>query len=216
MIVATGHQTNLLVGCSVAHKIAAADVFIACDDFQYVRHSWVNRNRFSDGTWLTAPVDEHDTYAPISRVRLAEQPVRWREKLARTIEHHLGNAGEPYAAEVRKPWKLLVGLNVALLRQLLADLGIETPWVFQSHLATGKHWGPLVTDDPDELLNISERLAQMTAEVGADVWLSGPSGRNYLEERPFVERGIRVRYFDFEGANPSALELVKGQVRLAA
>lgn len=212
-IVATGHQINLLPGVSVVSKIAAADIFIACDEFQYVRHGFVNRNKLGDGTWITAPVDEHDTFAPINRVRLADQPVRWREKAARTLEHRLGDVAAPFAAEFRRPWRLLVGLNTALLRRLLDELGVAPEWVFQSHLESGRHWGPVVGDDPWELTPVSEKLAAMTAEVGATVWLSGPSGRHYLDERPFEERGIEVRYFVFdEPTNPCALELLRTEV----
>lgn len=212
-IVATGHQVNFLVGASVVRKIEAADVFIACDEFQYVRHGWVNRNRLADGTWVIVPVNEHDTFAPINRVRLAENPVRWREKLARTLEHKFGETAAGYAHDIRRPWRLLSGLNVALFRRLLSDLGIHREWVFQSHLESGRHWGPVVGDDPWDLTPVSEKLAAMTAEVGANVWLSGPSGRNYLDERPFAERGIEVRYFDFEEpTNPCSLEMVKERV----
>jgi hypothetical protein len=52
----------------------------------------------------------------------------------------------------------------------------------------------------------------MVAEIGGTVWLSGPSGRNYLDERAFVQRGIRVDYFDHDGANPSAIELLSERV----
>lgn len=212
-IIATGHQINLLPGASVIEKIAAADVFIACDEFQYVRHGWVNRNKFADGTWIIAPVDEHDTFAPINRVHLAEQPVRWREKAARTLEHRFGETAAPFAAEFRRPWGLLVGLNTALLRLLLGQLGIAPEWVFQSHLESGRHWGPIVGDDPWDLTPVSEKLAAMSAEVRANVWLSGPSGRHYLDERPFEARGIEVRYFDYaEPTNPCGLELLRAQV----
>ena len=212
-VVATGHQVNFLVGRSVVQKIAAADIFIACDEFQFVRHAWVNRNRLADGTWLTVPVNEHDTFAPINRVRLADSPVRWREKLARTLEHRFGDLADPFAAQVRRPWRLLVGLNAALLDLLLDGLGIYPEWVFQSHLESGRHWGPVVGDDPWDLTPVSEKLAAMTAEVGANVWLSGPSGRHYLDERPFTARGIEVRYFDFdEPSNPCALELLRAEV----
>lgn len=216
MIVATGHQTNFLPGASVLSKIADADIFIACDEFQYVRHGWVNRNRLSDGTWLTVPVNERDTFAPINRVRLAEGPVRWREKLARTIENRFGAVGEPYAAEIRRPWRLLAGLNVALLELLVDELHVDAQWVFQSHLESGRHWGPVVSDDHDELVPVSERLAAMTAEVGADVWLSGPSGRDYLDEEPFARRNIEVRYFEYrDQTNPCSLELLSVERKAA-
>ena len=37
----------------------------------------------------------------------------------------------------------------------------------------------------------------ITAELGGDVYLSGPSGRNYLDESVFAERGIALDYHSF-------------------
>jgi len=172
-----------------------------------VRHGWVNRNRLPNGTWLTAPVDEHDTYAPINRVHLARDPVRWREKMGRSLAQYLGDyTAQPYRWILeRRRHELLVGLNAALLEQLFRDLEITTRWIWQSHLAAGRHWGPVVGDDPWELTPVSEKLAAMTAELGGDVWLSGSSGRHYLDERPFAERDITVDYFEWDGPNDSAV-----------
>jgi hypothetical protein len=47
----------------------------------------------------------------------------------------------------------------------------------------------------------------MVEEVGGNVYLSGPSGRKYLDESPFNERGIKVEYFSFQGDNPSVLAM---------
>lgn len=204
-MIATGHTPNLLPGVSVVEKVRAADVFIVCDTFQYVRHSFCNRNRLAGGSWLTVPVADADTFEPMNRVRIADPSGRGREKIARTLEHTFGVDAARYAAELRKPYRTLVALNSALLRILLDDLGVVTPWVWQSHLEAS--WGAM---------DVSERLARMTVEVGADVWLSGPSGRSYLDEGPFEDRGIGVRYFQHDGANPSAVELLHGGLAVAA
>lgn len=214
-MIVCAHQPNLLPGVSVVTKILASDLFIVCDEFQFTRGGFVNRNRLADGTPLCAPYDRRDTFAPINRVRLAEQPTRWREKLARTLEQRIPD-GPPYAELVRRPWRLLAGLNLSLLDQLLGDLLIQTPWVFQTHLESGKCWGPLVSNSPDVLIPASERLALMTAEVGGDVYLSGMGGKKYLDETPFIERGIRVDYWKHEGPNPSAIELLRAKKLEAA
>lgn len=201
-MVVTGHQLNFLPGVSVLNKVAAADAVIWMDDMQYRRHSWVNRNRLADGTTITIPVAEADTFAPISEVRIADPTGRLREKAARTLEHRLGLLATPFAYEIRKPYRLLAGLNARLLRLLLDGLDLRVAEHFQSHLGAGRY------DDT------SEGLAEMVAEVGGTVWLSGPSGRNYLDERAFAERGITVRYHEHDGPNPSAIERVRE--RLAA
>lgn len=187
-------------------KVSMADAVIWMDQMQYRRHSWVNRNRFSDGTMFTIPVAEHDTFAPINEVHIVDPTGRFREKAARTLEMKLGlDIAAPYAREIRRPYRLLAGLNARLLHHLTADLGIETEQHFQSHLGAGRY------DDT------SEGLAEMVSELGGTIWLSGPSGRNYLDEEPFAKRGIQVRFFEFEGKdNPTAVELLKRAVRVAA
>jgi hypothetical protein len=196
-VICTGHQLNTLPGVSVIEKVAAADAVIWMDQMQYRRHGFVNRNRFSDGSWFTIPVVETDTFAPINEVRIADPTGRGREKVARTLEHKLGAAAAPFAAEFRRPYKLLAGLNARLLTLLLAKLDIDREQHYQSHLGAGRY------DDT------SEGLAAMVAEIGGTVWLSGPSGRNYLDEQPFAERGIRVDYFEWDGPNPSAVERIR-------
>jgi len=178
-------------------RVAAADAVIWMDTMQYECYGFVNRNRFTDGAWMTVPVDSRDLFAPINRVRISDPTFRVRRKITKTLRYALGEAAEPYAGELLKPHGLLVGLNYQLLRLLLADLRIETAQHFQSHLAAG------TGEQPDR-----ERLAMMVEEIGGTVWLSGPSGNRYLNETPFHERGIEVRYFDWpEGTpNPSAIE----------
>lgn len=196
----TGHQLNTLPGISVIEKVRASDAVIWMDTMQYRRHSWVNRNRLADGTMFTIPVAESDTFMPINEVRIADPTGRLREKAARTLENRLGGLAGPFAAEIRKPYRLLAGLNARLLHLLLTGLEVDVVEHYQSHLGAGRY------DDT------SEGLAEMVLEVGGTIWLSGPSGRNYLDETPFADRGITVEYFDFDGPNPSGLELLREKV----
>jgi WbqC-like protein family len=209
MIVASGHQPNLLPGLSVIRKLEAADIFIWCDRFQAVRHGWFNRNRLADGTPLLVPMDHRDWGGPISDVRIGDD-ARWRRKLTRTLELKLGAAASPYRDIIERPYERVIGLNAALLRRLCRDLEIDTEWTWQSHLEAGRG-NPLRAHSQEQadLRSVSERLALLTAELGADVWLSGPSGRSYLDETPFHERGLQVEYFDWAGDNFSAIQLLR-------
>jgi len=213
-VVVTGHQVNFLPGCSVLAKVAEADHVIWMDAFQYERHGFVNRNRLEwpDGSWMTVPVNEADTFQPINQVRIADNTGRIREKIARGLVMKLGALAEPYAAELRKPYKMLVALNWQLLQLLIGQLGITTAHHFQSHLEAGEAHKvvPIVADYEPALLPARERLAAMVAEIGGNVWLSGPSGATYLDEKPFHDLGIAVEYFDWNGLpNPSAITMLK-------
>lgn len=207
-MIVTAHQPNFLPGASVIQKVLASDAVIWLDEVQYSKGGWTNRNRVG-GSWVTVPVDRATDGGAINRVRIAEH-AGWREKAIRTLRQHYGAATQIEEA-LSRPYRLLVGLNVALLRLILDNLTpVYNPgplWAFQSHL-DGGHAVTAVADDAPALRPISERLALMVAELGGHVYLSGPSGRHYLDETPFAERGIEVSYWRHEGPNPCALELL--------
>lgn len=206
-MIVTAHQPNLLPGASIITKLAAADQVIWLDEVQYTKGGWTNRNQMPDGSWLTIPVARETDGLAINRVRIADEP--WRSKATRTLtQHYHRHDWLPRVIDaINRPYGLLVGLNLALMRVVFGELGVDCEWVFQSHL-DGGHAVVAVSDDREHLLPISERLAMMVAEVGGTTYLSGPSGRRYLDECPFHERGIEVDYWHHEGPNPCALSLL--------
>lgn len=202
-MIVTAHQPNLLPGESVVQKLEASDACIWLDEVQHTKGGFVNRNRLRDGTWLTVPVERVTDGLPINRVKISEHG-RWRTRAVRHLQQLYGSSLDDVCAEILRPYRLLVGLNLALLRLALAD--VHAAWHFQSHLDGGRAV-VAVSDERKELLPISDRLAMMVAEVGGDVYLSGPSGFRYLSEAPFASLGVEVRYFDWhEARNPSVLE----------
>ena len=203
-MICTAHQVNFLPGASVMGKIAAADVVIWEDELAFTR-GYENRNRLPNGKWITVPVEYGSVGEPLNRVRIAargEHGRGWQQQMVTQVRRAWPNeTAERVCREILRPYRQLVGLNTALLRILCDALEIGAEWHFQSHLEAG-HYSEFSWD----------RLAGMVAEVGGDVYLSGPSGRNYLREDPFDALGIEVRYWEHEGENPCALELVAAKV----
>src|SRR4249920_304766 len=193
--VVTAHQPNTLIGANVVSKIRASDAVIWLDEVQYTKGGWTNRNKLPDGRWLTIPVERHVYGKPINRVRIGEPVKNWRELVIHAlVDAWPGEVTAQICREILRPYRLLVGLNATLLRIVLEALDIETTWAWQSHL-DGGHAVVARSKDANELSVISHRLAMMTEELGGGVYLSGPSGRNYLDEAPFEERGIAVEYW---------------------
>jgi len=214
--VVSAHQCNFLFAASIITKIQACDALILLDEVQFTKNGWTNRNKLPDGRWLTVPVERHCAFKPINRVRIGEPAKDWREPLIRGLVNAW--PGEPTAAicrEILRPYKLLVGLNVAILDVILGELAPHVLWAFQSHLAGG-HTVPAVSSDRESLKPISWQLASMVAELGGDVYLSGPSGKKYLSEEPFDDLGIEVAYWSHDGPNPCALALVEQHMEVAA
>lgn len=204
-VVVSGHQPGLLPYPGVFEKARRADIFIWCDRFQAVRHQFFNRNRLADGTPIMVPLDHRDWSGPLNECRIGAD-ARWRKKLSKTLTLHFGAAAEEYVRVIERPWEKIVGLNMALIRLLCADMNVRCEWVMQSHLASLAH--PLRAVGTENMAPVSERLAAMTEEVGGTVWLSGKSGLGYLDETPFAARGIRVEYVDHPPL-PSAIEVLR-------
>lgn len=208
-MIVCAHQPNLLPGCSVVTKIMASNAVIWVDEVNYSHYSWTARNRLSNGQQIVVPLRAGTRHGPINRVQL-DPSSGWRRKLARTLTHHLGAVAEPYNQEILRPYGLLVGMNAAILHRLLADVGCDAAWHWQSQLLGGRKLGSIVDDrqETGKRRQISYQLAAMVQEVGGTVYLSGPTGFRYLDEEPFQQRGIEVRYWSHAGPNPCALEML--------
>ena len=116
----------------------------------------------------------------------------------------------------RRKWQVTMseGRN-RQIRRTFDALGYRGEQHWQSHLDDA-HAVQAVSEQRAQLAPISERIASMVAALGGDVYVSGPSGRNYLDESPFHERGIAVDYWEHRGPNPCALELVDQRLGVAA
>ncbi|HEX7118635.1 MAG TPA: WbqC family protein [Longimicrobiales bacterium] len=188
------HQPEHLPWLGFFAKMDAADLLVSLDIVPFRKNYFQNRNRIlgPDGgpLWLTVPVrlDGH-LAGEIRTVRIAEDG-RWRRKYLRTVEQRYGRHPhfrehfEPLARVLEAEWSGIAALNLALIDALRRPLGIHTPIVRASDLGvTGTR---------------SELLAAICRRLGAAVYLSGPSGREYLDPTPFEAAGIRIAFHDYD------------------
>ena len=188
------HQPHYLPWLGYFDKIARSDCFVFLDRVQYKRREYQNRNKIRSGdrwTWLTVPVISRGLRVqPIGDVRI-DNSSRWQEKHWRSMNVCYGKARffkdhAPFFREVyeNKTWDLLVDLNVCVTRYILKNLGIDRPLYFESEMDTTRA--------------STERIVEICRKLGADVYLSGTGGREYLDEGRFAEEGIELRYQDFK------------------
>ncbi|MGH9443847.1 MAG: WbqC family protein [Thermoanaerobaculia bacterium] len=185
-------QSNYIPWKGYFDLIAAVDEFILFDDVQFTKNDWRNRNKIKTprgAEWISVPVGQNIR----RRIRDVELPTdAWQEKHWRALERNYRRAA--HFAEVataleplfrQRRHRFLSALNRELIEAVCAYLGIRTrirsSWDFE--LIEGK----------------SERLVHLCAQAGAAEYISGPAARDYLDERPFAERGIRLTWFDYAG-----------------
>jgi hypothetical protein len=176
--------------------IAAVDEFVLFDEVQYTRRDWRNRNRIKTPNgvlWLSIPVAVKGRYLASIREITVSDP-DWNVRHWRTLAASYGRA-RGFREVAPRLEELYLGcqetrlsaVNRRFLAAVCLQLGIDTPlrWSWEYPSAG--------TDGP------SERLAEICAQAGAAVYLSGPAARAYLQPERFAEHGIEVEYFDYSG-----------------
>ena len=188
------HQPQYLPWLGYFHKIAQSDCFVFLDRVQYKPREFQNRNRIrtKDGwIWLTVPVvsDAEKGRQVINEVKV-DNSSPWQRKHEASLATWYGSAPFfneyfPFFKEaLAKDWHGLSELNVHIIRHVLDVLSISTPTRFESEL------------------NIpgtsTQRIIEICKTLGADTYLSGAGGRDYLDEPLFAQNGIKLVYQDFK------------------
>jgi len=185
-------QSNYIPWKGYFDMIASVDEFIFYDDMQYTRRDWRNRNQIKtlDGRkWLTVPVKVKGKY--FQKIRDTEiDGVNWADVHWKTLALTYRHA--PFFDEVAKIIEPIYGLrkytylselNQTLIRVICSYLGIQTK--------ISNSWDYNLIDGK------TERLLDLCLQAGGTEYLSGPSAKNYIEEHLFLERGIRLSWFDY-------------------
>lgn len=187
-------QSNYIPWKGYFDLMAMADLFVVYDSVQYTKNDWRNRNILpspTGPTWLTIPVTTSGrSDQAINQAVIGDH--RWARKHWQTVAQLL--ARRPAFAVYRDTWQswwseaesfeLLHDVNVHFLRGLAGQLGITTPIVDDREYQ-------LTADTP------TGKLVQLCTAVGADRYVTGPAGLNYLELERFAQRGVAVDVIDY-------------------
>ena len=167
-----------------------SDVFVVHVGVQFEKGSFINRNRIKTqmgARWLTAPV-KLKGYMKGSIADMALDNTNWRKKHLNRIQGAYRNAPrfEENFPKLEKHYQALP--HKTLLTACLANIGF---WV--------QEYGISVKLRPNMLSVVkTEALVKMCQDANVDTYLSGPLGRNYLDEDAFKKAGIEVRYHDYQ------------------
>ena len=188
------HQPAYLPWLGYFDKIARSDIHVFLDNVQLEKRGFTHRNRIKTPQgpqWLTIPLHTHGHRESDISVTLIADDSRWWEKHLKSISQNYCRA--PYfSTRFPRLEQLFVesceddrlsGLCFRQLRFWLDEFQIPTRIVKASQLSVkGRKSGLMLA---------------YCQELGADTYLSGTLGRNYLQENDFSTGGISVRYQDY-------------------
>ena len=197
-------------------RIVKSDLHIVLDHVQYEKRGMTNRNklRTREGwMWVSVPIrtkGRFDGGLAINRLEI-EDDNRWARKHWQAIQYNYaktpnyGGHSEFFERLYAERWPLLAPIAAATTAYLLECLNIRTQIAYSSNLA------PRATK--------ADLIIELCRKVGASVYISGPLGRDYLEQEMFEAANIELLYHDyqhpvyrqaFEGFEPymSAVDLI--------
>lgn len=191
-MIVTIHQPDHMPWLGFFHKVNKADVYVILDNVKYRKLYFHNRNRIrtaSGEQWISIPVAKHNDSTLINEIRLSADNQKQREKNARIIQQSYQKAPffDSYWPEFREvylgSWESLCKLNVELLLLLFRYIGIQKKIVWASDL---------------DICGVKSELnLSICKAVGAKHYLSGISGKEYLDLDSFGKSGIQVGFQEF-------------------
>jgi hypothetical protein len=187
------NQPSYLPWLGYFQRIAASDVHVVLDHVQFEKNSFTNRNRIrtpQGWVWLSVPVLTSGRSAQKIQEVMIDNRVAWCRKHWRTMLQNYGKApffneyGPFFEDMYAQRWEQLVPLIDRGTEFLLQQLYIETKIIRSSTL--------------DVYGEKSDLVLQICQTLGADTYLSGKLGRDYLDESSFREAGIEIIYQDYK------------------
>jgi len=186
-------QSNYLPWKGYFDIIHDVDLFVFYDDVQYTKNSWRNRNTIKTPVgpqWITIPVGKREDRR-ICDVEI--QDGEWAARHWRLLQQHYGRAPwfeycRPFLEDVYvgRTWTNLSTLNQFLIRSVATKwLGITTEF------RDSREFSPVGAK--------ADRLLDLLKKIGADVYLSGPSAKDYVPVGQFNDAGIDVVWKSYEG-----------------
>lgn len=187
------HQPNLFPWLGFFDKMALSDIFILLDNVPFTKGGYQNRVKIknsSGASWLTIPVNTTGKLGQITNEVMTINNTSWRKK-------HLTNFQLSYSKcpgynflleELESLYKLefqtLIDFTIPGINMIANILKIDSKIVKASELGCKG--------------SSSELLADLVKKVGGTIYLSGPSGKSYLDKNYFTMNGIEVKYHHFK------------------
>lgn len=187
-------QSNYIPWKGYFDMINMVDEFILYDCVQYTKNDWRNRNLIktpSGVQWLSIPCRVESLHQRIDATKVSDKS--WANKHLKSIIQNYSKAKhfkeysgifEDLYAEVAHE-EYLSNINYKFLTAINDILGITTK----------------ISKCQDFTLieGQTSRLVRLCQDTNAQIYLSGPAAKNYLDAKLFEAEGIQVEWMEYGG-----------------
>tara|TARA_B100000795_G_C22779076_1_gene431367 strand:- start:673 stop:1365 length:693 start_codon:yes stop_codon:yes gene_type:complete len=185
-------QSNYIPWKGYFDLINMVDEFIIFDDMQYTKRDWRNRNKIQTPKglkWLSIPIEAKGRYFQrINETKISDK--NWSRNHWNILEQNYSNA--KYFKDYKSTFEdfylntedeFLSQINHKLIVLINRILGITTR-IYRS-------------EEFDLIEGKTEKLLGICKDCQADVYLSGPSAKDYLDENIFIQNKIKVEWMNY-------------------
>lgn len=192
----SAHQPAFMPWPGYFDRIRRSDVFALLVGVQFEKGSFINRNRIKtqDGVqYLTVPIKSKRPYTKLGKQGIQEveisDTVPWQKKHLKTIQHAYCKA-----PRFEENWPKLQALYESFSGKYLLDVCMQGLifWLQEYDLSYAK-----IHHVNDKKVR-TEELIDFCDKSGCDTYLSGPLGRNYLDEDKFLAAWLNLEYHDYK------------------
>lgn len=173
--------------------INAVNRFILCDDVQYMRHSWINRNKIlkpNEGSYyITVPIVKHSSSASIKDIQIVESD-DWKRQILKQVEHYKKKA--KYFPEVYSllqdclhlKERNITEMNAHCFEKVCAYIGI----------AFKKEISSIMNLDYSEVKSTDDWALRICEQLGATEYINPPGGINLYSKNKFEKSNIKLSF----------------------
>lgn len=187
-MIVTIHQPNFMPWFPFFQKMESADLFIVLTYCQFRKNGFQNRFNLNN-KWYTMSI--HHGLELISKKKYANPFADWDKIKKALVEYKsILNEFDNCISES------LAETNIAIIKKIVSMLQIKTKIVL----------------DYETHLSATERLIKLCKDNNADTYLSGLSGKKYLDLNLFEQNNIKVVFQDESLINRTPiLEVLKNK-----
>lgn len=187
----TIHQPEHLPWLGFFHKIGLADTYLILDNVQYRKNYFQNRNKIrtnNNWEWITVPVRNRFGQM-IKDTVIDDTNQSWKRKYWNSIYYAYKKApffskySEVMKSLLEQKWIYIADMNIALISKILEFLKLKPHLLKASDMKAEGKGGDLIV--------------ALCQEAGADVYISGISGKEYLGLQKFKAAGTEVIFQEF-------------------
>lgn len=168
------HQPNFMPWVPFFDKMRMCDVFVLLTHCQFEKNGYQNRFQM-DNKWWTMRVVKSSINTEIAGKHYVSPHEDW-ERIKRSLRGYSRTLSMFDDCISEK----LADTNTSIIRKIAASLGIKTE----------------IFNDNPTTLHSTERLVDICKQYGADTYIAGAGGRDYMDLSLFERAGITVRFHE--------------------